>query len=242
MPDYRNSNYISHCLRLVIAHSSKAVICLPCGHPTAEPPPLRIKRVDGIGRCVLENILGGDYDEDVVFSTLGLPSAAKQLFFQVSASLHARSHSCFSFSLLVVSSAMACSVSSFSNVHFSIFCASFSFNCWMYCTARCRIEPLFFSHPGTILANSLIPSLMVSRRRRSTELVISNVQTVFMHNKSYLLYGYLSALCATRPFPQLALVRVWVPEPALRAHDVPYFRLLVVRSSAAVGLEVLEGK
>ena len=38
----------------------------------------------------------------------------------------------------------------------------------MYSTARCNIEPLFFSQPGTILASSLMPSLMVSRRRRST--------------------------------------------------------------------------
>lgn len=129
VPDYRNGNYIDHRFWFFIAHSSKVVICLSCGHPTAEPHPSRIKRTGRIGRCVSVNILGGDYDDDVTFSTLGLPSAAKQLFFQVSASLHARSHSCFSFSLLVVSSAMACSVSSFSNVHFSIFCASFSFNC-----------------------------------------------------------------------------------------------------------------
>lgn len=67
-----------------------------------------------------------------------------------------------------VSSAMAWSVSIFSSVHFSIFFASLSRNCVMYWTARCNIEPLFFSQPGTILASSLMPSLMVSRRRRST--------------------------------------------------------------------------
>jgi hypothetical protein len=63
---------------------------------------------------------------------------------------------------------MACSVSSFSSVHFSMFCVSFSLSCVMNETARWRIDPLFFSQPGTILASSLIPSLMVSRRRRST--------------------------------------------------------------------------
>lgn len=67
-----------------------------------------------------------------------------------------------------VSSAMAWSVSIFSSVHFSIFFASLSRNCVMYWTARCNIEPLFFSQFGTILASSLMPSLIVSRRRRST--------------------------------------------------------------------------
>ena len=110
-----------------------------------------------------------DHDDGAALSTFLELSAARQLFFHVSASLQALSHSCFNFSLLVVSSAMACSVSSFSSVHFSIFVASFSFSCCMYCTARCRIDPLFFSQPGTIFANSLIPSFMVSRRRRSTE-------------------------------------------------------------------------
>ena len=60
------------------------------------------------------------------------------------------------------------SVRSFSSVHFSILDASLSLSCWMYCTARWRIEPLFFSHPGTIFLRSLMPSLIVSRRRRST--------------------------------------------------------------------------
>lgn len=44
-------------------------------------------------------------------------------------------------------------------------------------TARWRIEPLFFSQPGTILASSLIPSLIVSRRRRST--VVTSVTVIW---------------------------------------------------------------
>lgn len=63
---------------------------------------------------------------------------------------------------------MACSVNSFSRVHFSMFSASASLSWVMNVTAFCNIEPLFFSQPGTIFANSLIPSLIVSRRRRST--------------------------------------------------------------------------
>lgn len=63
-----------------------------------------------------------------------------------------------------------------------------------------------------------------------------------MRNRPYLLYDYPSALCAIPLSPQLVLVRVWALEPGLRVHDVPYFRLLVVQSSAAVGLEALEGK
>lgn len=63
---------------------------------------------------------------------------------------------------------MACSVRSFSSVHFSMFCVSFSLSCVMKATARWRMEPLFFSQPGTIFASSLMPSLIVSRRRRST--------------------------------------------------------------------------
>jgi hypothetical protein len=63
---------------------------------------------------------------------------------------------------------MACSVRSFSRVHFSMFWVSFSLSWLINVTARWRIEPLFFSQLGTILASSLIPSLMVSRRRRST--------------------------------------------------------------------------
>jgi len=94
--------------------------------------------------------------------------AWRQAFFHVSDSRHARSHSFCSFSFRALRSEIACSVNSFSTVHFSMFEASFSLSCWMYWTARCRIEPLFFSHPGTILASSLIPSLIVSLRRRST--------------------------------------------------------------------------
>jgi hypothetical protein len=38
----------------------------------------------------------------------------------------------------------------------------------MYDTADCKIAPLFLSEPGMTFASSLMPSLMVSRRRRST--------------------------------------------------------------------------
>lgn len=100
-----------------------------------------------------------------------LTSANSLALFRVSnrcTSLQAWSSSSFNFTTESVSSAMAWSVSIFSSVHFSIFFASLSRNCVMYWTARCNIEPLFFSQPGTILASSLMPSLMVSRRRRST--------------------------------------------------------------------------
>lgn len=90
-------------------------------------------------------------------------------FFHCSHSAQARWHSFLSLSQLALSSEMACSVSSFSSVHFSMFCVSLSLSCVMNWTARARILPLFFSQPGTILAISLMPSLMVSRRRRSTE-------------------------------------------------------------------------
>ena len=99
---------------------------------------------------------------------VGCSPAFWAAFFQVSSSRYNRSHSCFSLSLEALSSAMACSVRSFSRVHFSMFCCSFSLSWVMNWTARWRIDPLFFSHPGTILASSFMPSLMVSRRRRST--------------------------------------------------------------------------
>lgn len=89
-------------------------------------------------------------------------------FFHCSHSARARWHSLLSLSQLVLSSEMACSVSSFSKVHFSMFCVSLSLSCVMNWTARARMLPLFFSQPGTIFAISLMPSLMVSRRRRST--------------------------------------------------------------------------
>merc|ERR1712130_256005 len=54
-----------------------------------------------------------------------------------------------------------------------MFWVSFSLSCVMNWTARARMLPLFFSQPGTILASSLIPSLIVSRRRRSTSLWLS---------------------------------------------------------------------
>lgn len=76
--------------------------------------------------------------------------------------------SCLSLSLEELSSAIACSVSNFSRVHFSIACCSSSLSLVIYRTAFCSMEPLFFSQPGTILASSLMPSFIVSRRRRST--------------------------------------------------------------------------
>ena len=48
--------------------------------------------------------------------------------------------------------------------------ASFSFRWWMYCTARCRTAPLAFSPEllGTMRPSSLMPSLILPRRLRST--------------------------------------------------------------------------
>lgn len=94
--------------------------------------------------------------------------ASTAIFFHMAAFLVDRSSSFFRLSTLVVSSLTTPSISILSCVYFWIAFSSLFFSCAMYSTARCNIEPLFFSQPGTILASSLIPSLIVSRRRRST--------------------------------------------------------------------------
>ena len=102
-------------------------------------------------------------------SSFGSRPALWHVRFHRSASCRTRSSSFLSLSTLVLSSTTTWSVSNFSWVHLSMFLVSFALSCWMYSTARCNIEPLFFSHPGTIFAISLMPSLMVSRRLRSTK-------------------------------------------------------------------------
>lgn len=132
-----------------------------------------------------------------------LNPAASHCAFQCSASRRLRASSSFNLSTLVVNSWMAWSVSIFSSVHFSMLRDSFSFNWLMYCTPLWRIAPLFLSQPGTILANSLIPSLIVSRLRRSTTSHESWRRRLGLMGEGYLLCDYPFELCATRRYQQL---------------------------------------
>lgn len=101
-------------------------------------------------------------------SSVGWTPARSAHRFHASSSTKALLRSDLSLSQVVLSSEIACSVSNFSKVHFSMFCDSLSLSCCINWTARCKMLPLFFSQLGTIFAISLMPSLMVSRRRRST--------------------------------------------------------------------------
>jgi hypothetical protein len=152
--------FIKSCQRGIVRSSLRNVriVNLPSVKCAREPPTTDVK--NDLCKSIY-SLLGPS-------SFLGCSPALWHVFFQVSTSRHARSNSPFNLSLLALSSAMACSVNSFSRVHFSMFWASFSLSCVMKDTARCKIDPLFFSHPGTIFDNSLMPSLIVSRRRRST--------------------------------------------------------------------------
>ena len=78
----------------------------------------------------------------------------------------------------------------------------------MYCAVRWRMAPLFFSVPGTIFAMVSMPSLMTSRRRRSTRRGKRELWRIVM--------VYVPSLCMSfrllchSAVPTLGLVGVWL--------------------------------